>query len=91
MWDSVRGKSVFGMSVVLLIWTDGKWRIPLGLRIWQKGGKSKLKLAEEMLWEAERCGITPMYIMFDSWYEGASLLNLLSKFGWHYVTCAKRF
>ena len=31
-----------------------------------------------------------MYVLFDSWYGGASLLNLLSKFGWQYVTRAKR-
>ena len=90
VWDSRVGKSVFGMQVVLLIWTDGRWRIPLSIRIWQKGGKSKLKLAEEMLCEARRRGITPMYVLFDSWYGGASLLNLLSKFGWHYVTRARR-
>lgn len=90
VWDSSLGKSVFGMQVVLLIWTDGKWRIPIGLRIWQKGGKSKLKLAEEMLREARRREITPMYVLFDSWYSGASLLNLLSQFGWHYITRAKR-
>lgn len=90
VWDSTLGKSVFGMQVVLLIWTDGRWRIPLGLRIWQKGGKSKLKLAEEMLREAGRRGVTPMYVLFDSWYSGAALLNLLAHFGWHYVTRAKR-
>ena len=90
VWDSTLGKSVFGMQVVLLIWTDGQWRIPLSLRIWQKGSKSKLKLAEEMLREAKRRGVTPMYVLFDSWYSGASLLNLLSHFGWHYVTRAKR-
>jgi len=90
VWDSTLGKRVFGMQVVLLIWTDGRWRIPLGLRIWLKGGKSKLKLAEEMLWEARRRGLTPMKVLFDSWYSGASLLHLLDSFGWQYITKAKR-
>lgn len=90
VWDSSLGKSVFGMQVVMLIWTDGRWRIPLSIRIWQKGGKSKLKLAEEMLCEARRRGITPIYVLFDSWYSGASLLNLLAHFGWQYITRAKR-
>jgi transposase len=90
VWDSTLGKRVFGMQVVLLIWTDGRWRIPLGLRIWLKGGKSKLKLAEEMLCEARRRGLTPMKVLFDSWYSGASLLHLLDSFGWQYITKAKR-
>ncbi len=90
VWDSTSGKRVFGMQVVLLIWTDGKWRIPLGLRIWQKGGKSKLKLAEEMLREARRRGLNPAFVLFDSWYSGESLLNLLASFDWKYITKAKR-
>jgi hypothetical protein len=90
VWDSTPGKRVFGMQVVLLIWTDGKWRIPLGIRIWQKGGKSKLKLAQEMLCEAGRRGINPAFVLFDSWYSGESLLNLLNSFGWKYITKAKR-
>lgn len=90
VWDSTLGKRVFGMQVVALIWTDGKWRIPVGIRIWQKGGKSKLKLAEEMLSEARRRGLSPSNVLFDSWYSGESLLNLLDAFGWRYITKAKK-
>lgn len=90
VWDSTIGKKVLGTNVVLLIWTDGKRRIPLGLRIWQKGGKSKLKLAEELLREARRRGITPMYVLFDAWYSGESLLNLLDRCGWKYITRVKK-
>ncbi len=90
VWDSTIGKKVLGTNVVLLIWTDGKRRIPVGVRIWQKGGKSKLKLAEEMLWESRRRGVTPMYVLFDAWYAGESLLNLLNQFGWKYMTRVKK-
>lgn len=90
VWDSTIGKKILGTNVVLLIWTDGKRRIPVGLRIWQKGGKSKVKLAEEMLWEARRRGVTPMYVLFDAWYSAESLLNLLNKFGWLYCTRVKK-
>jgi hypothetical protein len=90
VWDSTIGKRIFGMQVVVLIWTNGKLRIPLGLRIWQKGGKSKVKLAEELLWEARRRDLNPMYVLFDSWYTAESLLNLLDRFGWQYITKAKK-
>lgn len=90
VWDSTISKKVFGMQVVVLIWTDGYLRIPLGLRIWRKGGKSKLKLAEEMLREARRRALSPMLVLFDSWYSGESLLNLVDGFGWKYITKAKK-
>lgn len=90
VWDSTIGKRVLGTNVVLLIWTNGKRRIPLSLRIWRKGGKSKLRLAEEMLRESRRRGITPMYVLFDAWYSGGSLLNLLAQFDWQYITRVKK-
>jgi hypothetical protein len=90
VWDSTISKKVFGMQVVVLLWTNGKVRIPLGLRIWQKGGKSKLKLAEEMISESHRRGLTPLFVLFDSWYSGESLLNLIDSFGWQYITKAKK-
>src|SRR5688572_23457137 len=76
VWDSSAGKVVFGMNVVLLIWTDGKRKVPLGLRVWKKGGKSKVKLAKELLIKAKQNGITPIYVLFDSWYSATELLNL---------------
>lgn len=90
VWDSTLGKRVLGMQVVLLLWTTGGWRIPLGLRIWRKGGKSKVKLAEELLWEARRRKLSPTYVLFDSWYSAESILNLLDGFGWQYITKAKK-
>ena len=31
-----------------------------------------------------------MYVLFDAWYSGESLLNLLDKFGWQYGTRVKK-
>ncbi len=31
----------------------------------------------------------PMYVLFDAWYAGESLLNLLNQFGWQYITRAR--
>lgn len=66
VWDPSVGKVVFGMSVVLLVWTDGRREVPLGIKVWQKGGKSKVVLAEELLKQArDRC-IGPDFVLFDS-------------------------
>jgi putative transposase len=77
VWDSSVGKVVFGMSVVLLIWTDGRRKVPLGMRVWQKGGKSKVCLAEELLRQARVRGLSPDFVLFDSWYAASALLELI--------------
>jgi putative transposase len=83
------GKPVWGMQVVLLLWTDGKWRVPLGIRLWRKGGPSKVELASGLLSQAHRWGVQPACILFDSWYAAAQILNLLDRWGWRYVTRLK--
>lgn len=90
VWDSTTGKIVFGMSVVLLIWTDGRRKIPLGLRVWRKGGKSKVELAEELLRQARLRGVSPEFVLFDSWYSAKKLLHLIDDLGWRYICRAKR-
>lgn len=85
VWDSSLGKSVLGMSVVLLIWTDGKKKVPVGLRVWKKGGKSKIKLAKELLIKARKNGLSPAFVLFDSWNSANELLNLIDSFRWKYI------
>lgn len=67
VWSSSVGKPVWGMQVVLLLWTNGNWKGPLGIRIWRKGGPSKVALAIELLRQARRRGLQPAYILGDSW------------------------
>src|SRR5215213_3613553 len=49
VWSSSAAHVVRGRQVVLLVWTDGRIKVPVGMRLWQKGGKSKVALAEELL------------------------------------------
>jgi hypothetical protein len=46
VWSSSAAHIVRGMQVVLLVWTGGRVKVPVGMRLWQKGGKSKVALAE---------------------------------------------
>jgi hypothetical protein len=89
VWSSSVGKPVWGMQVVLLVWTDGKWKVPLGIRLWRKGGPSKVALAISLLSQAQRWGLHPAYILFDSWYAAAQILNRLDRWGWQYVARLK--
>jgi putative transposase len=84
VWSLTHGRVLRGHQVVLLVWTDGRVRVPLGMRLWKKGGYSKVELAGQLLREAERRGIRPEYVLFDSWYTAASLLHLLESLGWKY-------
>jgi putative transposase len=89
VWSATAGRIILGMQVVFLVWIDGHWKIPLGLRIWRPRGPSKIVLAEQLLREAHRRGLSPAYVLFDSWYATASLLNLLENQGWKYVARLK--
>ena len=35
-WSSTAGSVRLGMQVVLLVWTDGKRKIPVSMRLWLK-------------------------------------------------------
>jgi hypothetical protein len=89
VWSSTHVRVLRGHQVVLLVWTDGRMRVPLGMRLWRRGGDSKVELAAQLLREAERRGIKPKYVLFDSWYAGAALLHLLENLGWKYVARLK--
>src|SRR5262247_489303 len=49
VFSSCERKPVYGLSLVLLVWTNGTLRIPLGMRLWRSGGPSKIELALELL------------------------------------------
>lgn len=77
---------IYGVSVVVVIWTDGYWRIPLGLKIWEKGGKSKPELALELLSEIRnKMRLKPEFVLFDSAYAKGNLLKRLADYGWYFV------
>jgi DDE superfamily endonuclease len=45
VFSSQERRPVSGFSLVLLVWTDGRLRVPLGVRLWHKGRPSKSALA----------------------------------------------
>jgi putative transposase len=84
-WSSSVGNPVGGMQGVVWLWTEGKWKVPLGIRIGRKGGPSKVELAIGFLSPARRRGLQPAYILADSWDAAAQMLNLLAGGGGRYV------
>jgi putative transposase len=91
VYSSQERKPVYGFALVLLVWTDGTVRIPLGMRFWHKGGPSKYVLALELLsYARNRLHCRPDYVLFDAWYPSRSLLKRIRDYGWYFVCRLKR-
>jgi putative transposase len=91
VFSSQERRPVYGLSLVLLVWTDGTLRVPLGVRLWRKGGASKYALALELLSHARnhlRC--RPEYVLFDAWYPSKALLKRIRDYGWYFVCRLKK-
>jgi putative transposase len=91
VWSSKHNRVVFGVSLVLLVWTDGQIRIPVAYRVWQKGGLSKVDLALELLsYARNRLTCKPQFVLFDSWYPAKRLLKRIRDYGWYFVCQLKK-
>jgi len=76
VFSSQERKPVYGLSLVLLVWTNGTLRIPLGMRLWRQGGPSKYKLALEGLsYARHRLRCRPEYVLFAAWYPSKAVLK----------------
>jgi DDE superfamily endonuclease len=73
VFSSQERRPVYGLSLVLLVWPNGTLRIPLGMRLWPKGGPSKYVLALEWLsYARNRLRCRPEYGLFDAWHPSHS-------------------
>jgi len=91
VFSSQERKPVYGLSLVLLVWTNGTLRIPLGIRLWHKGGASKYALALELLGYARnRLRCRPAYVIFDAWYPSKALLKRVRDYGWYFICRLKK-
>jgi hypothetical protein len=86
-FSSQERRPVLGVSLVLLVRTNGVLQIPRGMRLRSKRGPSKYQLALEMLSYARtRLRCRPEYVVFDAWYPSKALLKRIRDYGW-YVVC----
>jgi putative transposase len=82
---------VYGLSLVLLVWTNGTRRVPLGLRLWHQGGPSRYVLALEWLSSARnRLRCRPESVLFAAWYPAKALLQRIRDDGWDFVCRLKK-
>lgn len=90
LFDSKINRSILGLDLVLIAWSNGQVTIPLALRVYQKNsGKSRIDLACELLQEVKKMKIRPKYVAFDSWYSAAQIFKTLEGLSWRFITQLK--
>lgn len=90
LWDSKINRSILGLNLVLIAWSNGKVTIPLALKVYQKkNGKTRIDLAVELIHYAKSLGIKPKYITFDSWYAADKIFKAVRICHWKFVTQLK--
>jgi hypothetical protein len=91
VWSTKHNQGVFGIPLVLLVWTNGQVRIPLAFRIWKKGDASKFDLALELLsYARNQLKVKPRFVLFDAWYPSQKLLKRIRDYGWYFVCQLKK-
>lgn len=91
VFDSKIGKSILGLNLVMIAWSNGKITIPLAVKVYQKNeGKTKIDLAIGLIEYAKFLLIKPNYITFDSWCAADKVLRKIEKIGWIFATQLKK-
>ncbi len=91
VFSSQEHRPVYSFSLVLLVWTKGTLRIPLGIRLWHQGGSSKYALALELLsYARHRLRCHPEYVLFDAWSPSKVLRKRIRDYGWDFVCRLKK-
>lgn len=91
LYDSEIKKSILGLNLVLIAWSDGIITLPIAIRVYQKeNGKTKIDLAIELLEYVKTLDIQADFITFDSWYAAEKLLRKVENLNMYFVTQIKK-
>jgi len=90
-WSGKHHRTVKGIGLITLVWTDGATVIPLDFRIYNidEDDKTKNDHFLDMLNKAEERGFNPQFVLFDTWYASVKNLKAIRKKEWHFLTRLK--
>jgi len=88
-WSGKHHKTVQGINLLTLLWSDGDKHIPCDYRVYAKDGNTKNTYFTELLKEAYKRKFKPAYICFDSWYSSLKNLKYIRGFKWQWLTRLK--
>ncbi len=91
LWSGKHHRSVKGIGLVTLLWTDGNKILPVDFRIYNIDEDEKTKNDHflDMLDTAKERGFEPRFVMFDIWYASIKNLKAIRKKQWHFLTRLK--
>lgn len=94
VYDHTNNRYVWGMHIVVLLWSNGWIKVPVAFRIWIPKEKceeyhTKVNLAVSMISFAHKHGLVAEYVTFYTWYSCKQLLQKLSECGYPYVCMIK--
>lgn len=92
MWSGNHHRTVMGIGLVTLIWTDGTIIIPVDFRIYNidEDDKTKSDHFRDMLDKAKERGFNPRFVLCDTWYASVKNLKAIKAKGWHFLTRLKK-
>ncbi|MBI2184399.1 MAG: transposase [Thaumarchaeota archaeon] len=90
-WSGKHHRVVKGISLLSLLWTDGRKLVPSDFRLYDApvSGLTKNDRFSEMLEKARERGFNPDYVLFDAWYSSLDNLKQVRELGWHFFTRLK--
>ncbi|HET8689534.1 MAG TPA: transposase [Methanosarcina sp.] len=90
-WSGKHHRTVKGIGLITLVWTDGTVVLPIDFRIYniEEDNKTKNDHFLDMLDKAEERGFKPKYVMFDTWYASIKNLKTIREKQWHFLTRLK--
>lgn len=94
IYSFAKKRKVWGFQIVVLLWCslDGRWRIPVGFRLWRpkrscrvERYRTKLQLALELVIVVVQAKLPSLYIVGDTHYTAGWFTKRLSRLGltWH--------
>ena len=90
-WSGKHHRTVKGIGLITLVWTDGDVVLPIDFRIYNidEDNKTENDHFLDILDKAEGCGFKSKCVMFDIWYASAKNLKAIRKKQWHFLTRLK--
>src|SRR6266516_4004069 len=94
IYSFAKKRKVWGFQIVVLVWCscDGRWRIPVGFRLWRpkrscrkERYRTKLQLAIELVTLVVQAKLPVQYIVGDTHYTAGWFTKRLARLGltWH--------
>ena len=86
-WSGKHKRTVSGINLMTLLWTDGGAKLPIDCRLDDQETTeiTRNEYFRAMLDTAEGREFVPGYVCFDSWYSSLANLKHIRKKGWHWL------